>query len=61
MNTAELMKYVNDTLTKEQITAVQELYERDQWLIELEANTAMTLLSAAEIKDLFQEACVADW
>ena len=55
------MSYVNDTLTKEQIQAVQDLYERDQWLIELEANTAMTILSASEVQELFKEACVADF
>ena len=61
VNTTELMSYVYDTLTAEQIQAVKDLYPQDKWLLELEANTAMLMLTAAEVQDLFKEACVADW
>ncbi len=60
-NTNNLMEYVYANLPEEMIELVVELYERDQWLLELEANVAMTVLTAAEIQDLFKQACVADW
>ena len=61
LNTAELMSYVRDTLTTEQIQSVKDLYPQEKWLLELEANTAMLILTAAEVQGLFKEACVADW
>ena len=45
-------------MTDEQIEEIFRLYPQDHWLIELEAFTVMEIFTAAEIAELFAEACV---
>ena len=59
-DTRELMEYVNNNLTRQQIERIQHNYPRDKWLLEFEADLAMILLTADDITQLFKEACIAD-
>ena len=57
-DTVELMSFVNEYLTPQQIAGVQSLYPKEHWLMELEAFTAMEALTATEIVELFKMACI---
>ena len=58
-DTEDLMTHVNGALTPEWIQLVEDNYPEEQWLLEHEANVAMNVLTAAEIQQLFTEACLA--
>ena len=56
---SELMEHANNILDPKIIKWVQNNYPKEQWLLEIEANLAMEVFSAAEIKELFDNACMA--
>ena len=57
-DTEELMKHANAVLNPKVIKFVQDNYTKDKWLLEIEANLAMELFTAAEIKAMFIQACM---
>ena len=59
-DTAVLMEHVNANLPEHHIQAVVDNYPKSQWLLELEAFVAMEVLTAAEIAELFKQACLAN-
>ena len=59
-NTQELWEYANDVLDPAVIAFVQENYDRSQWNLEIEAMLAMEVFTAAEIQEMFNNACLAD-
>ena len=58
-NERELMAHVRKHVPQQYIDLVHNQYEPSQWLLEFEANVAMFVLTADEIQQLFDEACMA--
>ena len=52
--------FVRKNLSQDMIDRIFEVYERDHWLVELEAFAGANAYTATELKDLFLQACVAD-
>ena len=58
-DTQDLMADVFEHVPESIIKGVQDNYPREQWLLEFEANLIMVILSASEVEDAFQQACLA--
>ena len=52
--------FVRRNLSQDMIDRIFEVYERDHWLVELEAFAGANAYTATELEDLFLQACVAD-
>lgn len=55
---SELMEFVYENLTREDVDAIMEAYPRSHWLIEFEAFAGMHAYTADQLAELFKTACV---
>ena len=56
-NPNDLMKFVNSHLSQDEIDWVTSMYDRSQWLTELEAFAGAEAYTASELEKLFLDAC----
>ena len=58
LDTTELTEYVNDSVPQYDITNIRQNYPTSQWFLEYEATMAEYVLTADDLMQLFNKACV---
>ena len=56
----KLTEWIDEGLTRETVDYVRQEYPEDQWWIEWEANLVEIHMSASQIEEIFEGACLAD-
>ena len=53
----QLLAFASQYLTIQEIEWIQNVYERDQWLTEIEAFAGAKAYTSSELEELFLEVC----
>ena len=56
-NVDELFAFASDHLTTQEIKWIQHMYDRSQWLTEIEAFAGARAYTSSELEDLFLDTC----